>query len=108
MNKPGRLITICLTLVTLASGCATQRVQSAVGTESMEASMASPTSDYLPNADAAQVLSVTNAGPATAVVVVQTQAVAVKETGPKETVARFGEVYAFRRRSSPSIGTNRR
>ena len=24
-----------------------------------------------------------------------TQAVAIKETGPKETVARFGEVYAF-------------
>ena len=42
-----------------------------------------------------------------AVVVVQTQAVAVKETGPMETVARFGEVYAFRRRSLLSIATNR-
>ena len=28
-------------------------------------------------------------------VTVMTQAVAIKETGPKETVARFGEVYAF-------------
>ena len=28
-------------------------------------------------------------------ITVMTQAVAVKETGPKETVARFGELYAF-------------
>jgi plastocyanin len=37
-------------------------------------------------------------------VTVMTQAVAVKETGPKETVARFGEVYAF----SPSFIAARR
>lgn len=37
-------------------------------------------------------------------ITVMTEAVAVKETGPKETVARFGEVYAF----SPSfIGARR-
>jgi hypothetical protein len=64
-------------------------------------------SSYLPKVEAAKVVSVTNAGPAMAVVVVQTQAVAVKETGPMETVARFGEVYAFRRRSLLSIATNR-
>ncbi len=38
-------------------------------------------------------------GPAVARVIVLTQAIAIKETGPKETVARFGEVYAF----SPSF-----
>jgi plastocyanin len=50
---------------------------------------------YLPNADASKVVSVTTNGQAYADIVVQTQAVAVKEGGPKETVARFGEVYAF-------------
>ena len=50
---------------------------------------------FLPDAQASQVVSVTNTGPAIANILVQTRAVAVKETGPKETVARFGEVYAF-------------
>lgn len=54
-----------------------------------------PESFYLPNAEAARVVSVTNAGPAAATVLVQTHRAAVKETGPPETVARFGEVYAF-------------
>ncbi len=54
-----------------------------------------PESFYLPNAKAARVVSVTNAGPAAATVLVQTHRAAVKETGPPETVARFGEVYAF-------------
>jgi plastocyanin len=50
---------------------------------------------YLPNAEASRVVSVTNAGPVRASILVQTHRAAVKETGPKETVARFGEVYAF-------------
>jgi plastocyanin len=54
---------------------------------------------FLPSGDAARTLCVTNAGPAAATIVVLTQAVAVKEGGPKETVAHFGEVYAF----SPSF-----
>ena len=57
------------------------------------------TPDYLPSGDAARTLTVTNNGPAAATIVIITQAVAVKETGPKETVAHFGEVYAF----SPSF-----
>ena len=50
---------------------------------------------YLPNAADSKIVSVSEKGPASAVVLIQTQAVAIKETGPKETVARFGEVYAF-------------
>ncbi len=53
-----------------------------------------PTS-YLPNAAASRVVTVTNAGPASASITVLTQAIAVKESGPRQTVARFGEVYAF-------------
>ena len=50
---------------------------------------------YLPKDDAARVVTVTTNGTPTASVLVQTQRVAVKEGGPKETVEKFGEVYAF-------------
>ena len=40
-------------------------------------------------------MSVATDGVATANVLVQTQRVAVKEGGPKETVEKFGEVYVF-------------
>ncbi len=55
----------------------------------------SPESFYLPNAEAARVVTVATNGPAAASILVQTHRVAVKETGPKETVEKFGEVYAF-------------
>jgi plastocyanin len=54
-----------------------------------------PASFYLPNAEASRVVSVATNGTAAAQVLVQTQRVAVKEGGPKETVEKFGEVYAF-------------
>jgi plastocyanin len=54
-----------------------------------------PESYYLPKGDAARVVTVTTNGAATVGVLVQTQRVAVKESGPKETVDKFGEVYAF-------------
>ena len=50
---------------------------------------------YLPDATASKVVTVTRGETAAAGIAVFTQAVAIKETGPKETVARFGEVYAF-------------
>jgi plastocyanin len=50
---------------------------------------------YMPNAEASRVVSVTTNGSATANILVQTHAVAVKEGGPEETVAKFGEVYSF-------------
>lgn len=50
---------------------------------------------YLPDADASRLVSVTTNGVAGANIVVQTHRVAVNETGPKETIEKFGEVYAF-------------
>jgi plastocyanin len=50
---------------------------------------------FLPTADHAKILTVTETGDAAAGITVVTQAVAVKETGPKATVAKFGEVYTF-------------
>lgn len=51
--------------------------------------------DYLPHGDTARTLTVTKAGPASATIIVLTEAVAIKETGPQEAVRHFGEVYAF-------------
>jgi len=51
---------------------------------------------YLPDDAAAKVVSVApSEQSAEAGITVLTQAVAVKETGPKTTVTKFGEVYAF-------------
>jgi plastocyanin len=60
--------------------------------------------DYFPDAAASRIVTVTRAGAANAGVTVLTQAVAVKETGPRETVRRLGEVYAF---SPPFIAVHR-
>ena len=56
---------------------------------------ATPATSYLPGATASQVVTITQRGDAATGITVLTQAVAVKETGPKATVKRFGEVYAF-------------
>jgi plastocyanin len=50
---------------------------------------------YLPGKDQSQVVSVATAGEAQAEITVLTEAVAIKETGPAETIAKFGEVYSF-------------
>jgi plastocyanin len=50
---------------------------------------------YLPDAAASKIVTVAKTGKPEAEVIVLTEAVAVKETGPRNTVARFGEVYAF-------------
>ena len=50
---------------------------------------------YLPDEAASTIVTVTNGGPARAGIVVLTEALAIKETGPKETVSKFGEIYAF-------------
>jgi plastocyanin len=51
---------------------------------------------FLPDAEGSKIVSITKADEwDTSGITVLTEAVAVKETGPKETVVRFGEVYAF-------------
>jgi plastocyanin len=54
---------------------------------------------FMPDAAASKIVSVTSGGAAGPGIVVLTEAVAVKETGPKATIAHFGEVYSF----SPSF-----
>jgi plastocyanin len=50
---------------------------------------------FLPTGDAAKIVTVTRSGEAEAGITVLTEAVAVKETGPRQTVKKFGEVYAY-------------
>jgi plastocyanin len=50
---------------------------------------------YLPNTETSRTVSVTKTGPAAMSILIQTHRAAVNETGPKETIARFGEVYSF-------------
>jgi plastocyanin len=50
---------------------------------------------FLPSGQAAKIVTVTKGGEAQAAITVLTEAIAVKETGPKATVKSFGEVYAF-------------
>ncbi len=50
---------------------------------------------YLPDQAASKLVSVTTDGSPEAEVTVVTQSVAIKETGPAETVKTFGEVYTF-------------
>jgi len=54
-----------------------------------------PESSYLPDAAGSRVVTVAEGGAAAAGITVLTEAVAIKETGPRATVNRFGEVYAF-------------
>jgi plastocyanin len=64
----------------------------------LSAAPADPPVTYLPNATNSRIVSVAPAaagGQAAARIIVQTHGAAIKETGPKETVAAFGEVYAF-------------
>jgi plastocyanin len=88
--KPKFLIAV-FALAATVTGCMTHEGMGNMG-EKLDMSQF-----YLPNAEASKVVSVTSNtnGPIRATVYVQTHAVAVKENGPKETVAKFGEVYAF-------------
>ncbi len=84
----------CISTLLLAgalAGCATSKPE-ALGNMEEKLDM---TSFYLPNAEASRVVSVATNGVTSANVLVQTHRVAVNETGPKATIERFGEVYAF-------------
>jgi len=73
----------------LAIAAALVGVSSALGAPPMDKNY------YLPNAAASKIVSVSKTGTPEAEVIILSEAVAIKETGPKETVAKFGEVYAW-------------
>ncbi len=56
---------------------------------------AKPNRYYLPGPAASRIVTVTRSGTPESEVTVLTEAVAVKENGPKSTIDHFGEVYAY-------------
>jgi len=58
-------------------------------------SLRSPGHYYLPDAAASGTVTVSKSGTEQAEIIVVTQPVATKESGPQETIKKFGEVYAF-------------
>ena len=79
----------------ICRGIVVAALASLIGSASASAMPPMDKNFYLPNAAASKIVSVAKGGTAEAEVIVLTERVAVKETGPKETVAKFGEVYAF-------------
>jgi plastocyanin len=80
-----------LLVVAAFTGCTTSKPEM-MGNLHRELDMES---FYLPDAQVSRVVSLTTNGVAAATILVQTHRAAVKEGGPKETVEKFGEVYAF-------------
>ena len=78
-------------LVIIATGCMTHQPE-AMGNMNQKLDMSS---FFLPTEAASRIVSVRTNVNAAVHLFVQTHAVATKESGPKETVAKFGEVYAF-------------
>lgn len=68
---------------------------SMIGSQAFGALKGAKNRYYLPDAKQSQTVSVSQTSEAQAEVIVMTRAVAINETGPKETVAKFGEVYEF-------------
>jgi hypothetical protein len=83
----------------LASVCAIALCVSAAASAQTamapSAKMSKPGRYYLPGVQASKIVTVTREGSASAEVTLMTQAVTVKETGPKTTIDHFGEVYAY-------------
>ena len=92
-RRPPRSYTaaLCAAAILLASASAAYAAESTTGTPGASGAAAR----YMPDAAASRILTVAKSGTAAASIVVLTEAVAVKETGPKATIAHFGEVYAF-------------
>ena len=51
--------------------------------------------DQLPSGNTEKLVSVTPSGSPAVSLTVITEAIAIRETGPKETIDRFGEIYTF-------------
>jgi plastocyanin len=79
----------------IGRGIVVAALASLIGAASASAMPPMDKNFYMPNAAASKIVSVAKSGTPQAEVIILTERVAVKETGPKETVAKFGEVYAF-------------
>jgi plastocyanin len=96
MSRPSRsyLAAICAPAI-FAAAALLAAVAPAWAADAMAAA-ADAAHYFMPDAAASKIVTVTSgATAAPSGVVILTEAVAVKETGPKPTIEHFGEVYAF-------------
>jgi plastocyanin len=87
--KRNVIVAFCLAAMAL-TGCKTSTEEMGNLHKEMK-----PESFYLPTAEASRIVSVSSNAPSGVNILIQTHRVAVNETGPKETIAKFGEVYSF-------------
>jgi plastocyanin len=90
--QPGRWLVSSIALFALLLWAAGAQAQTS---SKPSAASAKPGRYYLPGPQASKIVTVTKQGNPEAEVILMTEAVAVKETGPKETLRHFGEVYAY-------------
>lgn len=84
----GHLSILAIALFTVSIGCPAAAAPTAPAAPSRGPY-------FLPTGDAARFVTVTREGEAEAGITVVTEAAAIKETAPKEIIAKFGEVYVF-------------
>ena len=88
------LVTLLMVGSFVGSAAAKQKPKAATVQPAMAQEMAQE-KGFWPDKAASKEVSLARTGKAPVMIVLQTHAVAVKETGPKATVAKFGEVYAW-------------
>ncbi|MGH7935286.1 MAG: cupredoxin domain-containing protein [Candidatus Binataceae bacterium] len=92
---PGPALMAALMIALAGAPGAARAATPAPAAGNVSSQMKLPGGFFLPNAQAARTATVTTSGTAQTSITVLTEAVAVKETGPRATVKKFGEVYAF-------------
>ncbi|HVB99367.1 MAG TPA: hypothetical protein VNJ12_08585 [Candidatus Dormibacteraeota bacterium] len=95
MKKASIVLAILLAVGTLAENSAAKQQPTTGAANTSAAQAMTEQKGYWPDKSASKVVSLARTGLAPVMIVIQTHAVAVKETGPKATVAKFGEVYAW-------------
>ena len=91
-SAPALAATAALTLIAIGAKVGAQDSQ-APWPRTQRTSIAPPA--FMPDAAGSKIVSVARTGRASRRLVIVTEAVAVKESGPAATIKRFGEVYAF-------------
>ncbi len=99
MTKLSMILAALLAAGTLAPHSSLNPRLASGGATSKNAQAKAQEKGFWPDQAASKVVSLAETGQSNTIILIQTQAVAIKETGPKETVAKFGEVYAW----SPSF-----
>lgn len=95
MIKPGMIFAALLAIVAPAAYSFPQSQPAGRAATTKASPATAQQASHWPDRVGSKEVSLARTGPAKTTIVIQTHAVAVKETGPKATVAKFGEVYGW-------------